>query len=179
MFRYIRAANAEEVLLQAVLQAPLFGTRWRWDATRALAVMRFAGGRRVPAPLQRMRSDDLLAAVFPEQVACQDNAMPGDIEVPDHPLVFETVRDCLTEAMDVEGLKSVLAAIESGEIEVYARDTVQPSVFAHQLLNTMPYAFLDEAPLEERRARAVPLRRALPDASDLTALDAYVNPAGG
>ena len=172
VFRYIRAVNAEEVLLQAVLQAPLFGTRWRWDATRALAVMRFAGGRKVPAPLQRMRSDDLLAAVFPEQVACQDNAMPGDIEVPDHPLVFETVRDCLTEAMDVDGLKSVLAAIESGEIEVYGRDTVQPSVFAHQLLNTMPYAFLDEAPLEERRARAVPLRRALPDASDLTALDA-------
>ena len=166
------SANAEEVLLQAVLQAPLFGTRWRWDATRALAVMRFAGGRKVPAPLQRMRSDDLLAAVFPEQVACQDNAMPGDIEVPDHPLVFETVRDCLTEAMDVDGLKSVLAAIEAGEIEVFARDTVQPSVFAHQLLNTMPYAFLDEAPLEERRARAVPLRRALPDASDLTALDA-------
>ena len=171
VFRYIRSANAEEVLLQAVLQAPLFGTRWRWDATRALAVMRFAGGRKVPAPLLRMRSDDLLAAVFPEQVACQDNAMPGDIEVPDHPLVFETVRDCLTEAMDVDGLKSVLASIESGEIEVYARDTVQPSVFAHQLLNTMPYAFLDDAPLEERRARAVPLRRALPDASDLTALD--------
>ena len=172
VFRYIRSANAEEVLLQAVLQAPLFGTRWRWDATRALAVMRFAGGRKVPAPLLRMRSDDLLAAVFPEQVACQDNAMPGDIEVPDHPLVFETVRDCLTEAMDVDGLKSVLSAIESGEIEVFARDTVQPSVFAHQLLNTMPYAFLDDAPLEERRARAVPLRRALPDARDLTALDA-------
>ena len=172
VFRYIRSANAEEVLLQAVLQAPLFGTRWRWDATRALAVMRFAGGRKVPAPLLRMRSDDLLAAVFPEQVACQDNAMPGDIEVPDHPLVFETVRDCLTEAMDVDGLKSVLAAIESGEIEVFARDTVQPSVFANQLLNTMPYAFLDDAPLEERRARAVPLRRALPDARDLTALDA-------
>ncbi len=172
VFRYIRAATAEEVLLQAVLQAPLFGTRWRWDATRALAVMRFSGGRKVPAPLQRMRSDDLLAAVFPEQVACQDNAMPGDIDVPDHPLVFETVRDCLTEAMDVDGLKAVLAAIESGEISVYARDTVQPSVFAHQLLNTMPYAFLDDAPLEERRARAVPLRRALPDdARDLTALD--------
>ena len=85
VFRYIRAVNAEEVLLQAVLQAPLFGTRWRWDATRALAVMRFAGGRKVPAPLQRMRSDDLLAAVFPEQVACQDNAMPGDIEVPGSP----------------------------------------------------------------------------------------------
>ena len=172
VFTYISSKNAEEVLLQAVLQAPLFGTRWRWDATRALAVMRFAGGRKVPAPLQRMRSDDLLAAVFPAQVACQDNAMPGDIEVPDHPLVFETVRDCLTEAMDVEGLKGVLSGIERGDIEVYARDTVQPSVFAHQILNTMPYAFLDDAPLEERRARAVSLRRALPDdARDLSALD--------
>ena len=97
IFTYILSSNAEEVLLQAVLQAPLFGTRWRWDATRALAVMRFAGGRKVPAPLLRMRSDDLLAAVFPAQVACQDNAMPGDIEVPDHPLVFETVRDCRSE----------------------------------------------------------------------------------
>jgi ATP-dependent Lhr-like helicase len=172
VFTYILSSNAEEVLLQAVLQAPLFGTRWRWDATRALALLRFAGGRKVPAPLLRMRSDDLLAAVFPAQVACQDNAMPGDIEVPDHPLVFETVRDCLTEAMDVEGLKGVLAGIERGDIEVYARDTVQPSVFAHQILNTMPYAFLDDAPLEERRARAVSLRRALPDdARDLSALD--------
>jgi ATP-dependent Lhr-like helicase len=172
VFTYLSSRNVEEILLQAVLQAPLFGTRWRWDATRALAVMRYAGGRKVPAPLQRMRSNDLLAAVFPAQVACQDNAMPGDIEVPDHPLVFETVRDCLTEAMDVEGLKGVLAGIERGEIEVYARDTVQPSVFAHQILNAMPYAFLDDAPLEERRARAVSLRRALPDdARDLGALD--------
>ena len=175
VFSYILSSNAEEVLLQAVLQAPLFGTRWRWDATRALAVMRFSGGRKTPPPLLRMRSDDLLAAVFPAQVACQDNAMPGDIEVPDHPLVFETVRDCLTEAMDVDGLKEALAGIERGDIEVYARDTIQPSAFAHQLLNTMPYAFLDDAPLEERRARAVPLRRALPDdARDLAALDPEV-----
>ena len=175
VFSYILSSNAEDVLLQAVLQAPLFGTRWRWDATRALAVMRFSGGRKTPPPLLRMRSDDLLAAVFPAQVACQDNAMPGDIEVPDHPLVFETVRDCLTEAMDMEGLKEALAGIERGDIEVYARDTIQPSAFAHQLLNTMPYAFLDDAPLEERRARAVPLRRALPDdARDLAALDPEV-----
>ena len=119
-----------------------------------------------------MRSDDLLAAVFPAQVGCQDNAMTPDLEVPDHPLVFETLRDCLTEAVDMEGLKGVLAAIETGGIEVYARDTVQPSVFAHQILNAMPYAFLDDAPLEERRARAVSLRRALPeDARDLGALD--------
>ena len=119
-----------------------------------------------------MRSDDLLAAVFPAQVQCQDNAFTGEIEAPDHPLVFEAIRDCLTEAMDLEGLKGILTGIEKGEIEVYARDTVQPSVFAHQILNAMPYAFLDDAPLEERRARAVSLRRALPeDAQELGALD--------
>ncbi len=171
-FKYISAEKAEKVLTQAILQAPIFGVRWRWDASRALALLRFSGGRKVPPPLQRMRSDDLLAAVFPEQVACQDNAPPGDIEVPDHPLVFETMRDCLTEAMDVEGLASVFEGIEKGEIEVFARDTTQPSVFSHQILNAMPYAFLDDAPLEERRSRAVALRRALPeDASDLSALD--------
>ena len=172
VFSYISARNAEEVVTQAVFQVPLFGVRWRWDATRSLAVLRHTGGKKVPIPLLRMRSEDLLAAVFPAQVACQDNAPPGDIEPPDHPLVFETIRDCLTEAMDAEGLKNVLTAIEQGDIEVYARDTVQPSVFSHQLLNTMPYAFLDDAPLEERRSRAVPLRRALPeDTRDLGTLD--------
>ena len=168
VFRYINTRKADEVLTQAVLQAPIFGLRWRWDASRALAVLRFSGGRKVPPPLQRMRSDDLLAAAFPEQVACQDNAPPGDIEVPDHPLVFETMRDCTTEAMDLDGFKRVLGDIDRGEIEVFARDTTQPSVFSHQILNAMPYAFLDDAPLEERRSRAVALRRALPeDARDL------------
>ena len=172
VFSSLSARNVEEVLVQAVLQSPLFGIRWRWNATRALALPRFAGGKKVPPPLQRMRSDDLLAAVFPAQVACQDNADPGDIEIPDHPLVFETMRDCLTEAMDLDGLREVLAGIERGDIEVHALDTVQPSVFAHQILNAMPYSFLDDAPLEERRARAVPLRRALPeDSADLGALD--------
>ena len=172
VFSYISSQNADRVLRQAVLQAPMFNTRWRWNATRALAVLRHTGGRKVPAPLVRMRSDDLLAAVFPAQVECQDNAALGEIQVPDHPLTFETMRDCLTEATDLEGFQAVLASIERGEIEVYARDTVQPSVFAHQLLNAMPYAFLDNAPLEERRARAVSLRRALPDdARDLAALD--------
>ena len=173
IFRFLSSRTVEEVLLQAVLQAPLFGIRWRWDATRSLALLRHTGGRKVPMPIQRMRAEDLLAAVFPAQLACQDNAPRGaDIEVPDHPLVFETVRDCLTEALDIEGLKAVLAAIERGEIEVYARDTPQPSVFSHQILNAMPYAFLDDAPLEERRARAVTLRRALPEAAgDLGALD--------
>ena len=173
VFTYLSPRNVEGVLLQAALQSPLFGTRWRWNATRALAVIRHNGGRKVPPPLQRMRSDDLLAAVFPAQLSCQDNAaIPRDIEPPDHPLVFETLRDCLMEAMDSDGLKRVLGAIEKGDIEVYARDTVQPSVFAHQILNAMPYAFLDDAPLEERRARAVSLRRALPeDARELGALD--------
>ncbi|MDE2899574.1 MAG: DEAD/DEAH box helicase, partial [Chloroflexota bacterium] len=171
VFQYVTARRAENVVTQAVLQAPLFGTRWRWDASRALALLRHTGGRKVPAPIQRMRSDDLRAAVFPAQVACQDNAAPGDIEPPDHPLVFETLRDCLTEAMDVDGLRAVLADIEAGTIETYAKDTPQPSVFSHQILNAMPYAFLDDAPLEERRARAVTLRRALPeDARDLGAL---------
>ena len=172
VFQYVTSRRAAEVVTQAVLQAPLFGTRWRWDATRALALLRYTGGRKVPAPIQRMRSDDLRAAVFPAQVACQDNAPPGDIEAPDHPLVFETMRDCLTEALDVEGLTAVLADIESGVIETYAKDTPQPSAFSHQILNAMPYAFLDDAPLEERRARAVTLRRALPDdARDLGALN--------
>ena len=163
VFTYLSSSMVEDVLRAAILQAPMFVTRWRWNATRALAILRFSGGGKVPAPLQRMRSDDLLAAVFPAQVQCQDNRFDADIELPDHPLVFETMRDCLTEASDVEGLVQVLSAIEREEIEVYARDTVQPSVFSHQILNAMPYAFLDDAPLEERRARAVSLRRALPE----------------
>ena len=172
VFSYLSSRTVDEVLLQAVLQAPVFGTRWRWNATRFLALLRHTGGRKVPAPLQRMRSDDLLAAVFPAQVQCQDNAPGVEIEPPDHPLVFETIRDCLTESMDLEGLKGVLDDISRGDVEVYARDTVQPSVFSHQILNAMPYAFLDDAPLEERRARAVTLRRALPDdARDLGRLD--------
>jgi ATP-dependent Lhr-like helicase len=174
VFRYVKTPTAEESLMAALLQGPLFPVRWRWTASRALALLRFAGGKRVPTAIQRMRSEDLLAAVFPDAAACQDN-MPANmnIELPDHPLVFETVRDCLTEALDFEGMLGVIGRIERGEIELYGKDTVQPSVFSHQLLNAMPYAFLDDAPLEERRARAVTLRRALPeDARDLGALDA-------
>ncbi len=172
VFNYLKPATAEDVLTQAVLQSPIFPLRWRWTASRSLALLRQVGGKRVPTPIQRMRSDDLLAAVFPAAAACQDN-MPvgGRVEPPDHPLVFETLRDCLTEALDAEGMVGVLQAIESGEIEVFGKDTLQPSAFSHQLLNAMPYAFLDDAPLEERRARAVTLRRALPeDARDLGAL---------
>ena len=173
VFRFLSSRNVDDVLLQAALQSPLFPTRWRWNATRSLSLLRHSGGRKVPMPIQRMRSDDLLAAVFPAQAACQDNAPAGeDVEPPDHPLVFETLRDCLTEAMDVDGLRELLASIETESVDVYARDTTQPSVFSHQILNAMPYAFLDNAPLEERRSRAVALRRALPEhPGDLGALD--------
>ncbi len=171
-FRYVKSATAQDVLLQAVLQSPIFPLRWRWTASRSLALLRQVGGKRVPTPIQRIRSDDLLAAVFPAAAACQDNTPPGAyVEPPDHPLVFETVRDCLTEALDAEGMTRLLRKIEEGKIEVFGKDTVQPSAFSHQILNAMPYAFLDDAPLEERRARAVTLRRALPeDSRDLGAL---------
>jgi ATP-dependent Lhr-like helicase len=173
VFRYVKTPTAKETLLQALLQGPIFPIRWRWTASRSLALLRQVGGKRVPTPIQRMRSDDLLAAVFPDAAACQDNMPAGaNIVPPDHPLVFETIRDCLTEALDFEGMLGVIGRIERGEIELYGKDTMQPSVFSHQLLNAMPYAFLDDAPLEERRSRAVTLRRALPeDERDLGTLD--------
>ncbi len=171
IFRFLNVDTVEEVLTQAMLPSPMFGVRWRWNASRALAVLRFAGGRKVPAPIQRMRSDDLLASVFPDQVACQEN-LTGDIRIPDHPLVNETVRDCLHEAMDLDGLRAVLAGIESGAIRTVAVDTAEPSPLCHEILNANPYAFLDDAPLEERRARAVQLRRSLgSDPGGMGALD--------
>jgi len=171
-FRFVRSDQLDATLQQAVLQAPMFGTRWRWNASRALAVLRFERGKKVPAFLQRMRSDDLLAAVFPAQVACQDNAPAGPIEVPDNPIVQQTVRDCLGEAMDTEKLREVLQRMERGEIRLHARDTTEPSPFSHEVLNAKPYAFLDDAPLEERRTRALSLRRTLPEHQrDLGSLD--------
>ncbi len=162
VFALVRAANVERDLVQAALASPMFTNRWRWNATRALALLRFSGGKKVPIALQRMRAEDLLGAVFPEQLMCQDNRA-GPITVPDHPLVEETVRNCLREAMDVDGLTGILTAIESGELRVTAVDTPAPSPMAHEILNANPYAFLDDAPLEERRARAVSLRRTDPD----------------
>src|SRR5499425_3272390 len=150
------------VLEQAALPSPIFATRWRWDAGRALALLRFRGGKKVPPQLQRMRSDDLLAAVFPEALACQEN-ITGDITIPDHPLVREAMREALTEAMDVDGLREVLAGIADGRIRCLAVDTPVPSQFSHEILNANPYAYLDDAPLEERRARAVEMRRVLPE----------------
>jgi ATP-dependent Lhr-like helicase len=174
VFEFLHPDSVESVLVQAVLQAPLFGTRFRWSATRALALSRYQTGGRVPPHLQRARAEDLLAAVFPAQVGCQDNHGGAEVEPPDHPLVHEALRDCLTEALDVEGLKTVLRALRAGEIRTVARDLPEPSPLAHALLNSQPYTFLDDAPLEERRARAVQVRRALPaeDAAGLGALDA-------
>ena len=173
VFEMLHPSGIEELLIQAALQAPMFNTRWRWNANRALALLRWQNGRKVPPYLQRMRAEDLLVAVFPEQLACQDNAAPGPIEVPDHPLVRETLRDCLTEAMDIDGLRATLTALHAGEIRRVTRETPEPSVFAHEILNANPYAFLDDAPLEERRARAVTLRRGLPAsvADDVGRLD--------
>ncbi len=174
VFGYLHSHTVSEVLLHAVLAAPMFATRWRWNASRSLALLRFSNGKKVPPQIQRMRAEDLLAAVFPDAMACQDN-MTGNRErrIPDHPLVQETLRDCLTEAMDVDGLTEVLKKIENGMIRCVAIDTPTPSVFSHEILNANPYAFLDDAPLEERRARAVELRRTLPAelAGEVGALD--------
>lgn len=159
VFRYLHAATAHDVLVQAVLDAPVFQTRWRWNATVALAVPRNRHGRKVPPPLQRMLADDLLAAAFPDAAACLEN-VPGDRRIPDHPLVSQTLRDCLYEAMDLPALCSVLERIHRGEIRCVARDTTEPSPLCHELLTTRPYAFLDDAPLEERRTHAVYTRRA-------------------
>ncbi len=172
IFAMVHPSGVEKLLTDAALQAPMFATRWRWNASRSLALLRWQGGRRVPPYLQRMRAEDLLVSVFPAQLGCQDNAV-GPIEIPDHPLVSETLRDCLTEAMDAQGLKQKLEAIFSGKIQRVARETPEPSVFSHEILNANPYAYLDDAPLEERRARAVTLRRGLPAelADDVGRLD--------
>jgi ATP-dependent Lhr-like helicase len=159
VFRYLNSKTVRDLLIQALLDAPMFGIRWRWNASRALALPRQRGGRKIPAPIQRMESENLLSAVFPDQLACLENIV-GDRQVPEHPLVQQTIEDCLTEAMDIDGLIEVLRKIESGEVECFARDLPEPSPLAHEILNARPYAFLDDAPLEERRTQAVYTRRA-------------------
>jgi ATP-dependent Lhr-like helicase len=172
VFGFLKSVTVEDVLTQALLDAPMFTARWRWNVTRALAVLRFRGGSKIPAPIQRMRSDDLLAAVFPDQAACGENLV-GEIRIPDHPLVNETISNCLHEAMDLEGLKRVLNGFADGTIRTVAVETPEASPFSHEILNANPYAYLDDAPLEERRARAVQMRRTLPDlAEGVGALDA-------
>ena len=160
VFQYLKPETAEHLLVQAMLDAPMFGSRWRWNATRALAVLRARGGRKVPTPLQRMEAEDLIAAVFPDQLACPENLV-GDREIPDHPLVNQTIADCLLEAMDFPGLKRVLEEMAAGRFTLVARDTTEPSPLSHEVINAKPYAFLDDAPLEERRTQAVITRRGL------------------
>ena len=161
VFQFLHSETMPPILEQAALASPIFQTRWRWDATRALALLRFQGGKKVPPQIQRIRSDDLLASVFPDVAACFEN-IEGDIKIPDHPLVHEVMKDVLTEALDIEGLAEVLRGIEQGTIRCLAVDTPVPSQFSHEILNANPYAYLDDAPLEERRARAVEMRRVLP-----------------
>jgi ATP-dependent Lhr-like helicase len=162
VFHFLHPNTLKETLEQAALVSPIFGTRWRWDAGRALALLRFQNGKKVPPQILRMRSDDLLAAAFPMAAACQDN-IEGDIPIPEHPLVQEVMKDVLHEAMDLDGVTRVVEKILSGQIRTLAVDTPVPSVFSHEILNANPYAYLDDAPLEERRARAVEMRRSLPD----------------
>ncbi|HSQ81431.1 MAG TPA: DEAD/DEAH box helicase [Casimicrobiaceae bacterium] len=160
--RYLNSSTVRGVLVQAMLAAPMFAARWRWVAGISLALPRFRGGRKVAAPLQRMRAEDLIAAVFPDQIACAENIV-GEREIPDHPLVRQTIDDCLHQAMDVEGLERVLQAMAAGAIRVVACDLAAPSPLAMEILNARPYAFLDDAPLEERRTQAVLNRRWLDD----------------
>jgi ATP-dependent helicase Lhr and Lhr-like helicase len=171
--RYLHSNSVRDVLVQALLAAPMFASRWRWNATIALALPRFRGGKKTPPQLQRMAAEDLIAAVFPDQIACAENLV-GEREIPDHPLVKQTIDDCLHEAMDIEGFEALLRKIESGEIKVIARDTTEPSPLAQEILTAKPYAFLDDAPLEERRTQAVSTRRWTDpeQASDLGQLDA-------
>ena len=171
VFRYVHTATLRDTLIQAVLDAPLFATRWRWNATISLAVPRNRNGARVAPQLQRMQADDLMAAAFPDAAACLDN-IPGDREIPDHPLVNQSLRDCLEEAMDIHGLSAVLDAIHSDALRLVSRDTPEPSPFADEVLNARPYAFVDDAPLEERRAHAVQARRPADGGGAHGALDA-------
>jgi ATP-dependent Lhr-like helicase len=172
VFRFLHPDTVANILIQALLDAPMFGTHWRWNATIALAVPRSRGSRRVPPPIQRMESEDLLAAAFPDAAACLEN-IPGDREIPDHPLVHQTIDDCVHEVMDLDRLTQVLRSIHGGEIRCIGRDLPEPSPLSAEILNAKPYAFLDDAPLEERRTQAVYTRRAFDPSSadDLGALD--------
>jgi ATP-dependent helicase Lhr and Lhr-like helicase len=170
--KFLASKTVETVVRQAVLNAPLFPARWRWNLNTSLTVLRMRGGKKNPPAIQRMEADDLMAAVFPTLAACQENVPAGPLDIPDHPLVRQTLDDCLHDAMDIEGLKELVAKIESGTVDVVVRDTVEPSVLAHEILNGRPFTYLDDAPLEERRSRQVTLRRGLPvEARDLASLD--------
>ncbi len=172
VYQYLRSGSVRHILIQALLDAPMFEVRWRWNATRALALQRNRNGKRVPPQLQRMAAEDLVALVFPDQKACFEN-IQGEREVPDHPLVRQTINDCLHEAMDIDGLEALLTAVESGRLGLESRDLKEPSPLSQEIISARPYAFLDDAPLEERRTRAIRSRH-LADpaqASDMGRLD--------
>ncbi len=173
VFHYLNSRTVRQLLCQALLDAPMWNIRWRWNVTRSLAVLRRRGGKKIPAQLQRMDADDLLTAIFPDQVACFENLGGGEREIPGHPLVDQTVKDCLEEAMDIDGLERLLTSIERNEKNLFARDVIEASPLAQEILNARPYAYLDDAPLEERRTRAVYQRRWLDPqtASDMGKLD--------
>ncbi|MBG10306.1 MAG: ATP-dependent DNA helicase [Gammaproteobacteria bacterium] len=172
VYRYLQTATVRDTLIQAMLDAPMFDVRWRWNATRSLAVQRNRAGKRVPPQFQRMDAEDLVAHVFPDQIACQENII-GHREVPDHPLVNQTIHDCLTEAMDIDELEQLIAAIEGKELTLVAKDLREPSPFAQEIINARPYAFLDDAPFEERRTNAIRNRRWADsaEAKDFSVLD--------
>jgi len=173
VFHYLNSKSVRTLLCQALLDAPMWNIRWRWNATRSLAVLRRRGGKKIPAQLQRMDAEDLLTAVFPDQVACAENLPTGEREIPAHPLVDQTVKDCLEEAMDIDGLEHLLTSIERNEKHLFACDVIEASPLSQEILNARPYAYLDDAPLEERRTRAVFQRRWLdPEtAGDMGKLD--------
>ena len=173
VFHYLNSRTVRQLLCQALLDAPMWNIRWRWNVTRSLAVLRRRGGKKIPAQLQRMDAEDLLTAIFPDQVACQENLGGGEREIPVHPLVDQTVKDCLEEAMDIDSLERLLTAIERNEKNLFARDVIEASPLAQEILNARPYAYLDDAPLEERRTRAVQQRRWLDPqtAKDMGKLD--------
>jgi len=171
--KFLASKTVEQVVRQAVLTAPLFQARWRWNLNTSLTILRMRGGRKNPPAIQRMEADDLMAAVFPVLAACQENVAPGPMEIPDHPLVRQTLDDCLHEAMDIEGLRELVAGIEAGRIAVITRDTTEPSVLAHEILNGPPFTYLDdETEAGNRRSRQVTVSRGLPvEARDLARLD--------
>jgi ATP-dependent Lhr-like helicase len=173
VFHYLNSKTVRQLLCQALLDAPMWNIRWRWNVTRSLAVLRRRGGRKIPPQLQRMDAEDLLTAIFPDQVACAENLPTGEREIPSHPLVDQTVKDCLEEAMDIDGLERLLTSIERNEKNLFARDVIEASPLSQEILNARPYAYLDDAPLEERRTRAVFQRRWLdPEtAADMGKLD--------
>jgi ATP-dependent Lhr-like helicase len=158
VFRYLKHQSVRDILIQALFDAPMFEARWRWNASIALAILRRRGGERMPPQIQRSQAEDLIAQVFPDQLACLEN-IKGDREIPDHPLVAQTIDDCLNEAMDIGGLETLLERMQRGELNLVARDLREPSAMSQEILNARPYAFLDDAPLEERRTNAVRNRR--------------------